>query len=57
MSRIDRTNLDAETALDDEFAAEDTPPRRPEALWPQVAPRSDPADIPGTDPDQVDQQP
>jgi hypothetical protein len=51
------TNLDADAALTDEFEAEDSPPRRPEALWPQVAPRSDPSDVPGTDPDRVDQHP
>jgi hypothetical protein len=49
-------DLDGRAALTKEQQAEDTPPRRPEALWPQVAPRSDPADVPGTDPDRVDQQ-
>ena len=49
--------MDGEAALRNEFEAEDTPPRRPEALWPEVAPRSDPKDVPGTDPDRVDQQP
>jgi hypothetical protein len=53
----ERTNMDGEAALRNEFEAEDTPPRRPEALWPEVAPRSDPKDVPGTDPDRVDQQP
>jgi hypothetical protein len=47
--------LDGQKALRTEQAAEDQPPRRPEALWPQVAQRSDPRDVPGTDPDQVDQ--
>jgi hypothetical protein len=51
------TDLDGQTALKQEQQAEDTPPRRPEALWPQVAPRSEPGDVPGTDPDGVDQQP
>jgi hypothetical protein len=51
------TDLDGQAALNEEQQAEDAPPRRPEALWPQVAPRSDPADVPGTDPDRVDQQP
>ena len=50
-------DLDAQTALQKEFRAEDFPPRRAEALWPQVAPQSDPADVPGTDPDKVDQEP
>jgi hypothetical protein len=50
-------DLDAQTALEAEQHAEDAPPRRRDALWPEVAPHSDPADIPGTDPDRVDQQP
>jgi hypothetical protein len=50
------TDLDGQAALTTEQHAEDAPPRRREALWPEVAPHSDPADIPGTDPDHVDQQ-
>jgi hypothetical protein len=57
VARTEETNLDADVALQQELETEDTPPRRPEALWPEVAPRSDPADVPGTDPDRVDQRP
>jgi hypothetical protein len=50
-------DLDAQAAQDAELKAQDVPPRRPEAPWPQVAPRSDPADVTGTDPDCVQAPP
>ena len=50
-------DLDGQAAQQAELRAQDVPPRRPEALWPQVAPQSDPADVPGTDPDGVQAPP
>jgi hypothetical protein len=54
VSHPESSEIDGQAALRTEQQAEDAPPRRPEALWPEVAPHSDPADVPGTDPDHVD---
>ncbi len=47
---------DAAEAHRRELAAQDVPPRRRQALWPERALVSEPGDVPGTDPDGVEHE-